>query len=65
VAGFFGIALLWSVKAFWLDQSSATVLTEGIAKIFSISKPLLFLATALIGGLVGGFAATAGAALKE
>lgn len=65
LAGFLGIALLWSVKALLLNQASESILTEGVAKIFSLNKPLLFLVTAVIGGLVGGFAATAGSALKQ
>jgi hypothetical protein len=64
-AGLMGIALLWLVKAWTLDASSAAPLAERVAAIFSLNKPLLMLVTALIGGLVGGFAAMAGAALKK
>lgn len=65
LAGLLGIALLWLIKAVMLDASSSAPLAERVAAIFSLSKPLLMLVTALIGGLVGGFAAMAGASLKR
>jgi hypothetical protein len=64
-AGLLGIGLLWLMKALLLDIASSAPLTERVAAIFSMNKPLLMLVTALIGGLVGGFAAMAGAALKK
>jgi hypothetical protein len=64
LAGLLGIALLWFIKAVMLDASAAAPLAERVAGIFSLSKPLLMLVTALIGGLVGGFAAMTGALLK-
>ena len=65
LAGLLGIALLWLIKAWMLDASASAPLAERVAAIFSLSKPLLMLVTALIGGLVGGFAAMSGAALKK
>jgi len=65
LAGLLGIALLWLIKAWILDGLSAAPLADRVAAIFSLNKPLLMLATALIGGLVGGFAAMSGAALKK
>jgi len=64
LAGFLGIAILWLTKALVMDVSSAAPLAERVAGIFSLNKPLLMLVTSLIGGLVGGFAAMAGASLK-
>jgi hypothetical protein len=64
-AGLLGIGLLWLIKAWLLDFASAAPLTERVAAIFSLNKPLLMLVTALIGGLVGGFAAMTGALLKR
>jgi hypothetical protein len=64
-AGFFSIALLWAMTAFIIDISASAPLTERVAQIFSIPKPLLFVITAIIGGLVGGFAAMAGSALRN
>lgn len=63
LAGFLAIALLWLLFALMMDVTSAAPLAERVSKILFINKPLLFLATALIGGLVGGFAAMAGGAL--
>ncbi|HEU5290350.1 MAG TPA: hypothetical protein VFU05_06890 [Cyclobacteriaceae bacterium] len=65
LAGLFGIGLLWLIKAWMLDASASAPLTERVAAIFSLSKPLLMLVTALVGGLVGGFAAMTGASLKK
>lgn len=63
-AGFFAIALLWTIKALLIESSAAATLTERVASIFMLSKPLLFLVMAIIGGLVGGFAAMTGSALQ-
>ncbi len=65
LAGFLSIALLWLIKAWIMDASASAPLVESVAAIFSLNKPLLMLVTALIGGLVGGFAAMSGAALKK
>lgn len=63
-AGFFAIALLWTIKALLIESIAAATLTERVASIFMLNKPLLFLVMALIGGLVGGFAAMTGSALQ-
>lgn len=65
LAGFLGIALLWLIKAWALDATASAPLADRVAAIFSLNKPLLMLVTAFIGGLVGGFAAMSGAALKK
>jgi hypothetical protein len=65
LAGFLGIALLWLIKVWILDATASAPLAERVAAIFSLNKPTLMLVTALIGGLVGGFAAMTGAALKK
>lgn len=65
VAGFIAIALLWLVTAVVIELSSAADLTDRVANIFMLSKPLIFAVTAVIGGLVGGFAAMAGASLRK
>lgn len=62
-AGFLAIALLWTIKALLIESSAAATLTDRVASIFMLTKPLLFLVMALLGGLVGGFAAMTGAAL--
>lgn len=64
LAGFLGIALLWFFYALLIDATGAAPLTERVAKLFSLNSISLMLVTALIGGLVGGFAAMAGGALR-
>lgn len=64
-AGFLAIAILWTTKALLIDAGAEVPLTERVASIFMISKPILFAVTALIGGLVGGFASMTGAALHK
>lgn len=63
LAGFMGIALLWTVKALLIESYAAATLTNKVASIFMLNKPLLFLVMAILGGLVGGFAAMTGSAL--
>jgi hypothetical protein len=64
-AGFLALAVLWTLKALLIESSAAAPLTERVALIFSLNKPLLFLVTACIGGLVGGFASMTGSALNR
>jgi hypothetical protein len=66
-AGFLGIALLWTVKALLIQNVAAAPLAERVAMIFPLqgNKVLLFLVMALLGGLVGGFAAMTGSALHK
>lgn len=65
VAGFLSIAILWTITSVIIDISAAAPLTERVASLFSLSKTLLFVVTAFIGGLVGGFASMAGSALRK
>lgn len=64
LAGFLGIALLWFFHALIITSSAAAPLADRVAKLFSLNSTLLMVVTALIGGLVGGFAAMAGGALR-
>jgi hypothetical protein len=64
-AGFFAIGILWLVTSWIIDLSASAPLADRVAAIFSLSKPLLFLVTALLGGLVGGFAAMTGSSLRK
>jgi hypothetical protein len=66
VAGFLAIALLWFIHAFIIDLQASAPLAEKIARLLMVqNKILLFLLTAVIGGLVGGFATLSGALLKS
>lgn len=66
LGGFLGIFLLWSLVAFWIDIKNESLLSSKVAALFPLggSSILLVLVTALIGALVGGFAALGGAALR-
>jgi len=66
IAGFLGIGILWLTMALIIDTSAAAPLTTRVGNLFmGISPTVLLLATALIGGLVGGLAAVAGASLRK
>ena len=65
LGGFIAVGLLWLAKALIADLSSDSDLTERVAAIFMLhSKALLLLVTVLLGGIVGGFAAMTGGALR-
>ncbi len=66
MAGFLGIFLLWALVAFWIDVKNESVLSHKVAQLFPLggSSLLLILVTALVGALVGGFAALAGSSLR-
>jgi hypothetical protein len=64
-AGFLAIVILWMVKALVIENAAAAPLADRVAAIFMLHKPLLFVVTAFIGGLVGGFAAMTGSALHK
>lgn len=65
LAGFLGIFLLWGGLALWVDIRNQGILSHKIAQLLPLggSSVLLVLVTALVGGLVGAFAALAGSAL--
>jgi hypothetical protein len=66
LAGFVAIGLLWFFAVWMIDKDSASGLAERVAAILQISdKQILFVVTALLGALVAGFAATAGASLRK
>ena len=66
-AGFFALFILWFVLAFWMDLANEGVLSVRIASILPLggSKWMLMIVTALIGGLVAGFAALSGSYLRS
>lgn len=66
LAGFLGIALLWTIKAWLLNSASASDLADRVAHIFSLTgKEWLLLVMAIVGGMVGGFAGLAGALMRR
>ncbi len=66
LSGFLGIFLLWGGLSFWIDTKNNGVLSHKMAQLFPLggSSVLLILVTALVGGLVGGFAAMSGSTLR-
>lgn len=66
LSGLLAVGLLWFSMAFFIDMQTQSVLTEKVARIFPTKTPaLLFLLTAIIGGLPAGFAALTGSFLKS
>src|SRR6185295_16083080 len=67
LAGFSGLFLLWGILAWWIDLQNHGILSKKIAMILPLSGNtfLLILVTALIGGLVAGFAAVCGSLLHS
>lgn len=64
-AGFLAIALLWTIKGLFTTMGAAAPLAQRVSSIFMINTFLLFVVMAVIGGMVGGFAAMGGSALHK
>lgn len=65
-AGFIGIAVLWGIYSIYKDLGNDGIMSEVVAGIFSLnSGALMILITAILGGLIGGMAATAGSSLRR
>lgn len=66
LSGLIGIFLLWSIVALWIDIKNNSILSHKISELLKLggSSMLLILVTAIIGGVVGGFAAMAGSSLR-
>lgn len=65
LAGFTAIAVLWIFNAWLVDVDSSSTLPLRVAQLMGLnSVALLYLVTAIVGGLVGGMAAMSGALLK-
>lgn len=67
LAGFLGIFLMWSVVASWIDIKNNSLLSHKVAQIIPLggSSLALVLVSALVGALVGGFAAMSGNSLRQ
>ena len=67
LTGFFALFLLWGGLSFWISSPNQHILAHKVSLIIlKIDSPyLLMLTTALIGGLVAGFAAIAGSFLRN
>lgn len=62
VSGFAGMFLLWGISALVIDTNNDHLLASKIAGVFMLGDNyvLLIVITALIGGLISGFAALTG-----
>lgn len=66
LAGFLAIFLLWGIMAAYITWVNDGILADRLASLFSLPHgSLAVLATALTGGLTGGFAALAGSLLRK
>lgn len=66
LAGFLAIGLLWTGKALVTDVSSDSEFADRVARIFMLhNKSILLLVTFVLSGIVGGFAAMTGSALRK
>ncbi len=67
VAGFLGVALLWGGLALWIDNQNRHLLATKIANVLPLGGSAIALigVTALVGGLVSGFAAMTGSYLRR
>ena len=66
-AGFLGLFVLWFVLSYWADNGNGGVLSGKIASLLPLggSPWTLIIVTAIIGGLVAGFAALSGSFLRS
>lgn len=67
LAGFLGLFLLWGVLCFMKDAANDHILATKVAGILPLggSYIVIILVTALVGGLVSGFAAMSGSYLRK
>jgi len=66
LAGLLAMGLLWLTYAGWLDVQNDSLLSGKVAQLFPTGKVgILYVLTALVGGLTGGFAAMTGALLQK
>jgi hypothetical protein len=67
ITGFVSIFLLWGGLAFWIDAQNNSILSRRMATLFPLhgSSVTLILITALVGAIIGGFAALSGSFLRK
>ncbi|MCB0600427.1 MAG: hypothetical protein KDC28_04340 [Saprospiraceae bacterium] len=64
--GFLAVFVTWLLWSVWLYKTNATVLTPKVGELFGGLPPVaLILVLSFLGGLIGGFAGWAGAALRK
>src|SRR5579885_1768829 len=67
ISGFLGVFLLWVVLAWWINMKNEGILSKKIASVLPLggNEYVLILVTAIVGGLVAGFAALSGSYLRS
>ena len=55
--GFIGVFLLWGIAAYQIDSANESILSTRMAEIFGAN---MIIATAILGGLIGGLGALTG-----
>ena len=67
LTGFLALFLLWGIVSFWISSSNEHILAHRVSlMILTIDNPyLLMVATAIIGGVVAGFAAMTASFLRK
>ena len=66
LAGFLALFLFWGIYAFILDMNNEHLLSQKVAMILPVGSGfVLILISALIGGLISGFAALSGAYIRK
>lgn len=66
-SGFLALFLLWGGLAYWIDIKNESILSAKISALLPLggSSLLLIVITAIVGGLVAGFAAMSGSFLRS
>lgn len=66
MSGLLGIGLVWLLLAFFIDNTTQSILSEKIAPVLKLSSPaMLLVITFAVGGLTGAFAMLSGASLRR
>jgi len=67
LSGFLGVFLLWTLLAWWKDMENQGILSSKIAVLFHLGSAhiVMIFVSALIGALIGGFAALSGSYLRN
>ena len=67
LTGFLALFILWGSLSFWISSGNEHILAHKVSLIFlKIDNPfLLMLATAIIGGIVAGFASLTASFLRK
>jgi hypothetical protein len=65
-AGFLGVGLVWLSYTFFLNNQADGILTEKMIALFPLNDAnMLLIASAIIGGLCGGFSAVTGNSFRQ